>query len=58
LHCIADWKIVNFFVVNCPQRRIFAPYDSGVDMILENSEQRDEFKAKYKDWLSSHPQGL
>jgi hypothetical protein len=37
---------------------LFAPYDGGVDMILENSEQRDEFKAKYKDWLSSYPQGL
>ncbi|MGL4618837.1 MAG: DUF3885 domain-containing protein [Chroococcidiopsis sp.] len=58
LHCVADWKIVNFFVVNCDRRRIFAPYDGGVDVILEDTEKRDEFKAKYSDWLSSNPQGL
>jgi hypothetical protein len=58
LLCIADWKIVNFFVVNSARQRIFAPYDGGVDVILENAEKRDEFKAKYKDWLSSDPQGL
>jgi hypothetical protein len=55
---VADWKIVNFFVVNCDRQRIFAPYDGGVDVILENAEKRDEFKVKYQDWLSSHPQGL
>jgi hypothetical protein len=58
LRCVADWKIVNFFVVNCDRKRIFAPYDGGVDVILEDSKERDEFKAKYSDWLSSHPQGL
>lgn len=58
LLCIADWKIVNFFVVSCVRRRIFAPYDGGVDLVLENAEKRDEFKARYKDWLSSHPEGL
>lgn len=58
LRCVADWKIVNFFVVNCDRKSIFAPYDGGVDVILKNTEDRDAFKAKYRDWLSSHPQGL
>ena len=58
LLCVANWQIINFFVVNCDRQRIFAPYDGGVDVILKNSEERDEFKAKYQDWLSSHPQGL
>ena len=58
LRCIADWQIVNFFVMNCDRQRIFAPYDGGVDAILKDAEERDEFKSKYKGWLSSHPQGL
>ncbi|MDQ3321667.1 MAG: hypothetical protein M3525_04310 [Acidobacteriota bacterium] len=58
LFCVADWKIVNFFVVSCERERIFAPYDGGVDVILKDTEERDEFKAKYKGWLSSHPAGL
>jgi hypothetical protein len=58
LLCVADEKIVNFFVVSCEQQRIFAPYDGGVDVILKNEKERDEFKAKYKVWLSRHPAGL
>jgi hypothetical protein len=58
LLCVADWKIVNFFVLSCEQQRIFAPYDGGVDVILKDTEERDKFKEKYKDWLSHHPKGL
>lgn len=58
LLCVADWKIVNFFVVNFENQRIFAPYDGGVDVILKNSQERDEFKLKYKSWLSNHPKGF
>jgi hypothetical protein len=58
LLCVAEWKITNFFVINRDSERIFAPYDGGVDVILKNAKERDEFKEKYKNWLSSHPQGL
>jgi hypothetical protein len=58
LLCVADWKIVNFFVLSCERQRIFAPYDGGVDVILKDTEERDKFKGKYKDWLSRHPKGL
>jgi len=58
LLCVADWKIVDFFVVSCERKRIFAPYDGGVDVILKDTEERDEFKSKYKNWLSNHPEGL
>ncbi len=58
LLCVADWRIVNFFIVSCKQQRIFAPYDGGVDVILKDAKERDMFKTKYKDWLSSHPEGL
>ncbi len=47
-----------FFIVNPISKRIFAPYDGGVDLILETSAKRNKFKVKYKDWLSSHPDGL
>lgn len=58
LLCVANEQIVDFFVVSCELQRIFAPYDGGVDVILKDTKERDEFKAKYKDWLSQHPQGL
>lgn len=58
LLCVADEKISNFFVANFGTQRIFAPYDGGVDIVLKSSEERDELKLKYKDWLSNHPEGL
>lgn len=58
LLCVANWKIVNFFVVSCERHHIFAPYDGGFDLILKNSKERNELKAKYKDWLSPYPSGL
>ncbi len=58
LLCVANERIVNFFVVSCERQRIFAPYDGGVDVILKDAKERDDFKAKYKDWLSRHREGL
>lgn len=54
---IANDQVYFFFIVNPITKRIFAPYDGGVDLILENEEKRDEFKSKYKNWLSTHPSG-
>jgi len=57
LRAIADDRIMAIFV--CPSnRRIIAPYDGGVDIILESTEKRDEMKLKYKDWLSKREDGL
>lgn len=58
LLCIADVKLINTFILNCETKRIFAPYDGGVDVILKNSGERNEFRLKYIDWLSAHPQAL
>jgi len=58
LLCIANERIYNTFVINCEAKRIFAPYDGGVDVILKDSNERNEFKLKYKNWLSSRPDGL
>jgi len=37
---------------------IAAPYDGGVDFILKNNQTRDNFKEKYKEWLSEREDGL
>lgn len=37
---------------------IFAPYDGGVDLFLSGPDQVAVLKAKYRDWLSDHPEGL
>lgn len=54
---IAKWNLVAFFISidnNC----IVAPYDGGMDIILRDSPTRDFYKAKYKQWLSPHKNGL
>ncbi len=37
---------------------IIAPYDGGVDVILEDIVIRDFYKLKYKEWLSLREDGL
>ncbi|WP_420552256.1 DUF3885 domain-containing protein [Tenacibaculum aiptasiae] len=50
LKSIADDKIRAMFV--SPSRKcIIAPYDGGVDVIVDSTEKRDTLKIKYKDWL-------
>lgn len=54
---VADWQAAYFFILNPRSKRIFAPYDGGVDTVLESSAKRDEFKEKYQDWLSARADG-
>jgi len=57
LRLIADDEIKMIFI--CPEKNLITnPYDSGVDIIMETSQLRDEMKAKYNNWLSKHPEGL
>ena len=58
LLCVADCHIANFFVVSVERGRIFAPYDGGVDVILRDTAERDEFKSRYAQWLSARADGL
>jgi len=37
---------------------IIAPYDGGVDIIVTNRAARDQYKSKYRDWLSKRDDGL
>lgn len=54
---IADDEFRAMFV--CPNRNcIVAPYDGGMDIIVDSQEKRDELKTKYKDWLSEREDGM
>ena len=46
------------FFVSFDKNIIVAPYDGGVDIILKDSLTRDNYKNKYKDWLSFREDGL
>lgn len=54
---LADEKLSAFFV-SLENKSIIAPYDGGIDIILKNSEAKNNYKEKYKDWLSTRPDGL
>lgn len=57
LKAIVDDEIRAMFV--CPSKKcIIAPYDGGVDIIVDSSEKRDLLKSKYKDWLSDREDGM
>lgn len=57
LKSIADDEIRAMFV--CPSKKcVIAPYDGGVDVIVDSTEKRDRLKAKYKDWLSDREDGM
>ena len=38
--------------------KIFAPYDGGFDIFLRSPAEVEEIKTKYREWRSSHPEGL
>lgn len=54
---IADSEIRAMFV-NSTKNITVVPYDGGMDIILPDTKTRDDFKIKYKDWLSSREDGL
>ena len=57
LRAIADDEIRAMIV--CPSKQcIIAPYDGGVDVIVNSIEVRNNLKLKYKDWLSEREDGL
>ncbi len=37
---------------------IFAPYDGGIDLILDNRTRRAALRRVFADWVSKHPAGL
>lgn len=46
------------FFISVEKKCLIAPYDGGIDFVLESIEIKDAFKTKYKDWLSKREDGL
>jgi hypothetical protein len=46
------------FIASVDKSILIAPYDGGVDFVLEDTEKRDFYKQKYKEWLSIREDGL
>ena len=57
LKAIADDEIRAMFV-SPSNKCVIAPYDGGVDVIVDSTEKRDKLKAKYVDWLSDREDGM
>lgn len=45
-------------IVDLNKARIITPYDGGIDIIMENKQQKEIRKSKYSNWLSSREDGL
>ena len=57
LKSIADDDFRAMFI-SPKEKCIIAPYDGGMDIIVDSQEKRDGLKAKYKDWLSANENGM
>ena len=57
LKAIADDEIRAMFI-SPSSNYIIAPYDGGVDIIVDSIEKRDALKLKYYEWLSEREDGL
>jgi len=53
----ANGEIKNMMIFSPKNGFVYHPYDGGADIVFDNSQRRDEYKERYKDWLSSHPEG-
>jgi hypothetical protein len=54
---IADDRIRVIFVA-LDTEYLIAPYDGGIDFILPDTETRNTYRDKYKEWLSQREDGL
>ena len=49
---------VRVFFMSVDNDTIVAPYDGGVDFVLKDTKTKDNYKNKYRDWLSDRDDGL
>ena len=57
LRDIADDRLRAFFISKV-NGAIAAPYDGGIDFVLQDTETKDFYRKKYEDWLSAREDGL
>ena len=58
LQAAADWQIANVIIAPPDLGWLYHPYDGGADVIAPTTSRRDQLKADFGTWLSSHPEGL
>ena len=46
------------FFVSFEKNVIIAPYDGGIDLIFPNNQAKENYKKKYKKWISERADGL
>jgi hypothetical protein len=49
---------VRIFFFSPSQKRIVAPYDGGIDLVLEDEATKNIFREKYSAWLPQNDLGL
>jgi hypothetical protein len=55
---VADDRGPQFLLSTMDAARVYAPYDGGADLFVEDERTRDEWKARFSAWLSREPSGL
>lgn len=58
IRAAADDRSLFFLITALDAARVYAPYDGGADIYVEDRATRDVWKRRYSTWLSSHPGGL
>lgn len=58
LMACADWRLADVIVSPHDLRWLYHPYDGGADVIAPSTAERDQLKARFESWLSTHPAGL
>ena len=58
LRYIADDQAREVVITDTSLSWLYHPYDGGMDVILPSATQRDHFKARFTNWLSTRPDGL
>lgn len=56
--CYVAINYGRFLFIETKHGQVYAPYNGGADLIVDTTQKRDEMKAAYSDWLSTHPSGL
>ncbi|WP_180156063.1 hypothetical protein [Acinetobacter sp. YH12045] len=49
---------IEAFLISFDKKIIVAPYDGGIDFIIQDEILKQDLKVKYKDWLSPRDDGL
>jgi hypothetical protein len=57
LRAVADDLCDGVIIMDTGLRRAYHPYDGGADVIMANTDERDQLKAAHTDWIPSDRHG-